>query len=161
MIANTTALLPKYTQAMSFVHVNAGIVFLLQADNFGQIGQITFHGKSPIHNNQLYSIRFALLELFLQSFHIVMLVLQLSGKCKTTAVYNGSMVTVIADNIIPTSHNGGNNAFVYSESGRKTECFIFSHEFSQFLLQLNMYIECSVQKPGTGTAGTIFFRSSY
>ena len=83
MVAHTTALFSEYTQAVSFVHVNAGVVFLLQADNFGQIGQVTFHGKYSIHNNQLYSIRFAFLEFFFQSLHIVMLVLQLSGKCKT------------------------------------------------------------------------------
>ena len=161
MVAHTTALFSEYTQAVSFVHVNAGVVFLLQADNFGQIGQVTFHGKYSIHNNQLYSIRFAFLEFFFQSLHIVMLVLQLSGKCKTAAIYNGSVVTVITNNIIPTAYNGRNNTFVYSKSGRKTECFIFSYEFSQFLLQFNMYIECSVQKAGTCTTGAIFFCGSY
>ena len=90
MVAHTTALFSEYTQAVSFVHVNAGIVFLLQADNFGQIGQVTFHGKYSIHNNQLYSIQFAFLEFFFQSLHIVMLVLQLSGKCKTAASANTS-----------------------------------------------------------------------
>src|SRR5699024_6323940 len=154
-LAHTTAVFSVYSQTVSILLVNARIVYLLQSHTFGQIGQVTFHGKYSIHNNQLYSIRFAFLEFFFQSLHIVMLVLQLSGKCKTAAIYNGSVVTVITNNIIPTAYNGRNNTFVYSKSGRKTECFIFSYEFSQFLLQFNMYIECSVQKAGTCTTGAI------
>ena len=134
MVAHTTALFSEYTQAVSFVHVNAGIVFLLQADNFGQIGQVTFHGKYSIHNNQLYSIRFAFLEFFFQSLHIVMLVLQLSGKCKTAAIYNGSVVTVITNNIIITISQTSYYTRIHCESGRKTKGIFFTDKSSQFLL---------------------------
>ena len=89
-----------------------------------------------------------------------MLVLQLSGKCKTAAIYNGSVVTVITNNIIPTAYNGRNNTFVYSKSVEKQSASSFptnsANSFSS-----STYIECSVQKAGTCTTGAIFFCGSY
>ena len=37
-----------------------------------------------------------------------------------------------------------NNTFVYSKSGRKTECFIFSYEFSQFPVSYT-HLACAPQ----------------
>ena len=62
----------KFINNMGFIHHDGSIVLLLQFNDLGQFTQITFHAEDTIHNNEFYAIRFALLELFLQVFHIVM-----------------------------------------------------------------------------------------
>ena len=80
MVANATSLLAEYTKAMSFIYVDRSIVFLLESYDFWEIGQVAFHREYTIYYNQLYRIRGTFLQLFLQRFHIVVLILQLSGK---------------------------------------------------------------------------------
>ena len=146
MVTYTTSVTSEHAQTMSFVYVNAGIVFFLQANDFRQIRQITFHREYAVYNNELQSIRFAFLQLLLQRIHVIMLVFQLSSERETATVNDRSMITVIANNVVSTSDQLGNNSFVYCKTGRKTQRFIFSNELSQFLFQFNVNVQCSVQQ---------------
>ena len=88
-----------------------------------------------------------------------MLVLQLRGEGQAASVYDGSVVAVIADDVVTTSHQLGDDTFVYGKTCGEAERFVFSHEFSQFLFQLHVDVECAVQQTGTGTACAIFVGS--
>ena len=132
MVANAASLFSKYAKAVCLVHVDAGIIFLFQADNLGQVSQVALHGEDTIYNNQFDSIGFALLQLLLQSLHVVVLVLQLGGKTQTSAIYNRSMVTVIADDVVTTSYQLGNHPLVNRKARREAECFILAYKLSQF-----------------------------
>ena len=160
MIAYTASVSSEYTKTVSFVYIYSSIVFLLQANDFRQICQITFHREYAIYNNQFDSIRFTFLKLFFQRFHVIVFVLQLSSKRKATSVDNRSMVAVITNNIVTASGKLWDNTFIYSETGREAQRFIFSHKFCQLLFQFHMDIKSSVQQTRTGTSGSILAGSS-
>ena len=144
MIANTASLFSEYTQSVCFVHHDAGIVFFLQTYDFGEVGKVAFHRENTIHHDQFDSIRLAFMEFFFQIGHIVMFVLQLSRKGEAAAIYDGSVHAVVTDNVIVTSRQLRNNTLIYSKSGGKTECIVFSDKLSQFFFQLYMYIKSSI-----------------
>ena len=160
MVAHASSLSSEHTQTMCFVHVDAGIVFLLQANDFRQVSQITFHREHAIYHNQFDGIRFTLLELFFQGIHVVVFILQLGSKRKTTSVHDRSMVTVITNNVIATSGQLRNHTFINRKSGRETQCFIFTDELCKFFFKFYMNIQRSIQQTRTRASCTIFASSS-
>ena len=133
MITDTSPVTTEHTQAVCFIHHDTCIVFVFQTNNLRQVSQITFHRENPVHHNQFHRFRFTLLKFFLKGFHIIVLVFQLGGERKATSVYDGSMVTVITDNVVIAVCQARYHTFIYSKTGRINQCIIFPYEFRQFL----------------------------
>ena len=53
---------------------------MLEFNDFGQLGQITFHREDAIDNDELDGLLGQFLKHALQVFHVVVLVVELSGK---------------------------------------------------------------------------------
>ena len=110
MVTDASSISAEYSDSMCFIYHDTGIVFVFQTDNFWQRSQITFHGEDTIYNNQFNGIGIAFLELFLQIFHVIVLVLELAGERQSTAVNNRGVVTFITDDIVFPSCNGSDNS---------------------------------------------------
>lgn len=57
-----------------------------------------------------------LLQDALQICHVVMLVMKLCGKAQTTAIHDRSMITVVADKVVTTTDDSGDDARVDGEA---------------------------------------------
>ena len=126
MVADASPLLSEHTESVSLIDHYSRVVLVFKTNYFGKIGKVAFHRENTIHHDQFDSIRLAFLEFFFQIGHIVMFVLQLSRKGETAAIYDGSVHAVVTDNVIVTSRQLRNNTLIYSKSGGKTECIVFS-----------------------------------
>ncbi len=155
VMANATTLLTKDTKAMSLVNHNRAIVLVLQFHDLGQLGQIAFHGEDTIDDDQLHSLVWQLLQYALQVLHIVVLVMQLSGKTQSTSIHDGSVIAVIADDIVATTHQLGNDARIDRETGGEAKSSVFVFKLSQLFLQLYVNVECAVEETTAGATGTI------
>ena len=155
VITNTTSLTTKHTYTMCFVYHDGGIVLMFKFHDFGEIGQITFHGEHAIHHDKFHGFRSAFLKLTLQIGHIVMLILQASGEGQSAAIYNGSMVAVIANDVILATGQARNNAGVNRKTGRIAQSIFFSDKLGQLFLQFHVEIECTIQETRTRTTGAI------
>jgi hypothetical protein len=76
MVAHSASVSAKHAQAVCFIGIDAGVVFLFQPYNFRQVCQVAFHRENTVYHNQFHGIGFALLEFFFQGFHVVVLVFQ-------------------------------------------------------------------------------------
>ena len=117
MVANTTSLFSKHTETVSLVNHNRGIIFMFQTNNLGKVCKISLHGENTIDNNKFYCLGTTFLKLFLKIFHVVVLILKASGKRKSASVHNGSVIAVVANDIVFTTSETRNNTTVYAEAG--------------------------------------------
>ena len=156
MVANTTSLFSKYTQAMSFVYHDSSVVFMFQAYDFGQVCQVAFHREHTVYYDELHWIRVALLKLLFQIRHIVMLIFQLLREGEATAIYDRCVVAVIANDIIIAVCQSRDNSGIHRKTGWEAECFIFAYKGSQFFFQLNVQVKCTIQEARACASGTIF-----
>ena len=160
MVADTSTLLAENTYAVSLVHHDGDVfVFLLQLNNFRQFAEVTFHAEYAIHNNEFHAVRLALLDHLLKVFHVVVLVLELSGKAETTTVNNACVVTVIADDIVVTVNELADDAAVNCETSCKAEGFILADKLSKLFLELNMNVERAIQETASSATTTVFLHS--
>ena len=88
MIAHTPTLTTEDTDTVSLVDHDGTIVLMLQLNNLWQLGEVTLHREHAVDHNQLDSLLWQLREHTLQIFHVIVLVMQLLGKRKTTTVHN-------------------------------------------------------------------------
>ena len=155
MITNTTALLTEYANTMSFVNHHRAVVLMLQLDNLWKLGQITLHGEHTIDDNQFNGLMGQLLKHALEVVHVVVLIMQLLCKSKTSAIHNTCMVAVVADYVIILVQQGWNNTLVDAETGRKAQAVGLTNILSDFFLQLNMNVERTVEETASGATRAI------
>ena len=157
VVAHAAALLAKDTQAVGFVHHDGYVVVLvLELHNLRQFGQVSFHGEHTVHHNELHGILGAAFEAALQVFHVVVLVVEALGEGQAAAVHDGGMVAVIANDEIVFGEQLGDDAAVHGEARGEHQGFVLAYKCGEFFFQLNVNIQRSVQKAGTGTSGAIF-----
>ena len=145
-------------QAMGLVHHDDHILeFFLDGDDFRQRGQVAFHGKDAVHDDQFDGILGSTLDQALQLLHVVVLVLLLLGEGEPAAVHDGGVVAVIAEDEIALAYQAGNDAGVDRETGRQAKRLVLADKGSQFFFKLDMDIEGSVQEARAGATGTILF----
>jgi len=156
MVANTASLTAEHAHAVCFIHHDAGIIFFFQLHDFRQWSQVAFHRKDTIHDDELHRFRVALLQFLFQGFHIVVLILQLGSERESASVHDGSVVAVIADDVVLAVYQGRDNALVHGESGSEYQTIFLAKKSSQFFFQLYVKVERSVQETRTGASGTIF-----
>ncbi len=121
---------------MSLIHHDGGIVFLLESHNLWQLGQIALHGEHTIDDNQFNGLMGQLLKHALEVVHVVVLIMQLLCKSKTSAIHNTCMVAVVADDVVVLAYYHGQYALIDAEACREAETVIFAYELGDFLLQL-------------------------
>ena len=109
-------MITEHTDTMSLVHHDRAVVLMLQFYNLGEFAEVTFHREHAIHHNQLNSFLRQLLEHTLQIVHIVVLVMQLTGKRKAASVHNRSVVTIVANDIVVLSYYHSQYTLVYRET---------------------------------------------
>ncbi len=142
---------------MSFIYHDGSVVLLLEFNDLWQFCKVTFHGEETVGNNQLDGIWTAAFQFSLQILHVVVLVMEECGNGEAASIYDRCVVAVVTKYVVITSCKARHNTRVHSETCRKNECFVFADEFSEFLLQLDMNIECSVQETRTCASSTILF----
>ena len=146
MVAHAAALTAEDTDAMGFIDHDGGVVLMLQADDFGQVGQVAFHGKYAIHHDELDGVFTTTLELALEVFHVVVLILECRRERQTTAVHYRCMVAVVADDIVFAPCQASDHAGIDTEAGGEAQTFVFSHKLGQFFLQLHVQVKRSVKE---------------
>ena len=70
------------------------------------------------------------------------------------------MVSVIADDVVVLAAHHGEHTLIDREARREAEGLVFADIFSQFLLELHMQVERSVEESAAGTARAVFVESS-
>ena len=153
-------MITEHTNSVSLVHHDGTIIFMLQLHNLRQLCQITLHREYAIYYYQLDSLLRQLLKHTLQIVHIVVLIMQLTGKRKTTTVHNRSVVTIVTDNIVVLADNHCQHTLIYRETGREAKAVILVDKLGDFLLQSNMQVQCTIQESASGTSGTILVQCS-
>ena len=96
----------------------------------------------------------------LEILHVVMLIVQLLGKCQTTAIDDRSVVAIIANHIVVLAQQCGNHTLIDRETCREAQTVVLADKFRDFLLQLYVQVERSVEESATGTSGAIFVERS-
>ena len=105
---------------------------MLQFNNLWKIGKIAFHREDTVNNNQFNSILWQSLQHTLQVFHIIVLVVELTSKRQTATIYDRSMVTVVADDIITLTDNHCQHALIYRETCRKAQAVVLTNKLRNF-----------------------------
>ena len=82
-------------------------------------GQVAFHREHAVDNDEFHSILLATLEFELQVGHIVVLVAKLLGHRQPAAVDDGSVVAVVADDVVASSYHHGNDSGIHRETSRE------------------------------------------
>ena len=77
MVTDSASPFAKDADAMGFVHHDAGIILLGKSYDFADIGDIAFHGKDAVADDQLDFVRIAFLELLFERLHVVVFVFEL------------------------------------------------------------------------------------
>ena len=80
VVADSASLLAEYAKAVCLVYHERTVVFMLEFNDFGQLGQITFHREDAIDYDELDGLFGQFLKHALQVFHVIVLVVELSGK---------------------------------------------------------------------------------
>ena len=112
VIANTTALLTKYTDTMSLVDHDRAVVLVLELNDSWQISQVALHREHAIDHDQLDSILWQLLQYALQVGHVVVLVVQLTGKSQTTTINDRCVVAIVADHVVVLAKQCGDDTLI-------------------------------------------------
>ena len=159
MVADTSSLTSEHAKSVGFVHHNSCVVFFLQFNDGGKITKVALHAEDTVHDNQFNAVGLALLELLFKVFHVIVLEFQLGGKTQSASVHDTGVVTVVTDNIVISVNQLADNSAVYGESGGEAKRFIFAHKFCQLFFQLNMNIQCAVQKTASCTSASITLHS--
>ena len=124
---------------------------MLELDDLRQLGQVTLHGEHTVDDNQFDCLVGQRLEDALQVFHVVVLVVKLLGKRKTTAIDNGSMVAVVSDDLVVLTADDGEHTLVHREACGEAEGLVLADVFCEVLLQLHVEVERSVEETAAGT----------
>ena len=157
MVAHTAAVAAEDTDAVCLVNHKDGIgILLLQGDDFGQGSQVAFHGEDAVHDDEFHGILLATLEFELQVGHIVVLVAKLLGHRQPAAVDDGSMVAVVADDVVVRTEEGGDDTAVDRKASGDAEGIVLSHEFRQLALKLDMDVERTVEEAASSASAAIF-----
>ena len=80
---------------------------MLQLYNLGQLCQVALHREDAVDNDELDGLVGQILQHSLKILHIVVLVVELLGKRKTTTVHNRSVVAIVADDVIVLATDNG------------------------------------------------------
>ena len=146
VVAHAAALTSEHAEAVRLVHHDGGVVFVLQADYFGQVGQVAFHRENAVDDDELDGLGSTLLQLALQIGHVVVLVFQTGGERKATAVHDGCVVAVVADDVVFATRQAGHHAGVDAETCGEAQGLVFAHELGQLTFELHVQIERPVEK---------------
>ena len=121
VIAYATSLLAEYTQAVGFVNHEGAVVFMLELYDFRKLCKVSLHGEHAVYDNQLDGFFWQLLKHALQILHVVVLVMQLCCKRKPAPINDGSVVSVVANDIVSTAYNRGNDTRIDGKTCRKAD----------------------------------------
>ncbi len=160
MVAHATAMVAKDANAMSLVNHDRAVILVLELNNLRQIGEVALHREHAVDNDELHSLLWQTLEQVLKVFHVVVLIVELTGERQASAVNDAGMVAVVADDIVATAHHHGKHSSVYRESGREAEGVVFVHKLGKLFLQLHMQVERSVEEAASCATRTIFVKRS-
>jgi len=86
MVTCASSAFAEHSDTVGFVHHHGGVVFLGQTDDFGEVGDITFHGEHTVGDDEFHLVGFATLELLFESLHIVVFVFEAGREAQTVAL---------------------------------------------------------------------------
>ena len=158
MVAYAASVVAEHAQSVGFVHHDGAVVLMLQLYNLRQVREVALHREHAVYHNQLHCLVGQTFQDVLQVFHVVVLVVQLTGKRQTTSVHDAGVVAVVTDDVVATSYNNGKHTGVYRESGREAQSVVFVYKLSQLFLELYVQVECSVKETATRTSRAIFVK---
>ena len=159
IVANASTLLSEHTKPVGLVNHDAAIVLVLQFNNLGQLGQVTLHGEHAIHNDEFHSLMGKALQHPFQVGHVVVLIMELGGKAKSSSVNDAGMVAVVTNDIVSATNYNGKHSRVDRESRGEAQGVVLMLKGGKFFLQLYMNVEGSIKESASGTSGTIFLQS--
>ena len=87
-----------------------------------------------------------------------MLVVEALGKGETTAIHDGSVVTVVADDEIVLREELRDDTAVHGETCGEHQGFVLAYESCELFFQLHMDIQGSVEETGSGAAAAVFLQ---
>ena len=128
VVADAPTLSAENAKAVGLVDHDGAVVLVLQLDNLGQLCQVAFHREDTIDNDELDGLVGQILEHALKVVHVVVLIVQLFGKRKTTTVHNRCMVSVVADDVVVLAYYHCQHALVDRETCREAETVVFADE---------------------------------
>ena len=85
-----------------------------------------------------------------------MLVVKALSKGEPTAVHDGCVVTVVADDEVVLGEELGDDAAVYGKAGGEHQGLVFANEFGKLPLKLYVDVQGAVEETGAGATGTVF-----
>ena len=84
VVTHTPTLFAEYTDAVGLVDHDGAVVLMLQLYNLRQFGEVTFHGEHAVNDDKLDGLIRQVLQHTLQVVHVIVLIVELLGKRKTT-----------------------------------------------------------------------------
>ena len=141
---------------MSLVDHDRAVVLVLELNDCWQISQVALHREHTVDDNELDSLLGQLLEHTLEVGHVVMLVVELTGKRETTAIDDTGVVAIVADDIVVLAYYHCQHTLIDGEAGREAQAVVLADELGDFLFQLDVQVERSVEEAATGTTRTVF-----
>ena len=156
VIAHAATALAEDADTMSLVNHDVGIVLVGQIHDVGQLAHVAFHREDAVGDNELDTVRLALLELRFKRSHIVVLVLQGVGERETTSLNDRGMVLLIPQYIVIPAGKSGNDAQINTETGAVNHRILLALILGKLALELLVQVESTVKERRTGTSGAVF-----
>ena len=141
---------------MSLINHDVGIVLVGQIHDVGQLAHVAFHREDTVGDDELDTVRLALLELCLERGHIVVLVLQGVGERETASLDDRGMVLLIPQDVVIPAGKGGNDAQINTETGAVNHRILLALILGKLALKLLVQVESAVKERRTGTSGAVF-----
>ena len=150
------AILSDHAETVGVVDHDGSPVFPGQAHDVGQRGDVAFHRVDAVHHDELRSVLRGQEELAFQGAHVVVGELAHLAETQTAAVDDAGVVQGVQEDVAAAETEATHDAQVHLESGAVGHGFFLAHELRQFLFQLLVDVEGTVEETAAGAAGAIF-----
>lgn len=161
MVAGAAAFTAENAETVGLVDHKGGVVFVADVDHLVDMGHVAFHGENTVGDDELGSLEGCFLQHALKVGHVVMFVFLGVGVGNEFAFHDGGMDALVVEEVVAAGDDVGDDAAVGEEAGGEEHDVVLAKEFSQFVLQLDMDVEGTVEERRAGATGAVLVNGTF
>ena len=143
-------------ERVGVVHHYGSLVFLAQAHQVGQRGDVALHRVHAVHDDEFRGVAGGEPEFLLQVRHVVVAELAHLAETQAAAVDDAGVVQGVQEDESAAEAQASHDAQVHLETGAVGHRGLLAHELGELRLQLFVEVEGAVEEAAAGAAGAVF-----